>query len=230
MKMRPRKCSSTSIQHSRWLAYAGAGAATAFLGSTSAEAKIHYSGRVDYAFGGDEAGSATFPLDQPGEFIAFKHSLSNGKGAALFRVQGLVSDAFRGPPVVGYDFVARIHSGRYFSKRTFISAGDRFGVMTAESAGSRGPWKSRGMGFVGFRFNNGAGVQYGWARVQMGSRAQHFAFKVFDYAYADPGEPIAAGLIGASNAHGPGEGSLGLLAMGAAGLAIWRNHHRRDSA
>ncbi len=33
--------------------------------------------------------------------------------------------------------------------------------------GSRGYWSNNGYGFIGFRFNNGAGVQYGWARIRM---------------------------------------------------------------
>ena len=46
-------------------------------------------------------------------------------------------------------------------------------------------------------------------------------FWLVDYAYADPGEPIRAGQT-SSNEMVPEEGSLGWLALGAAGLLAWR--------
>ena len=46
-------------------------------------------------------------------------------------------------------------------------------------------------------------------------------FWLVDYAYADPGEPIRAGQT-SSNDMVPNEGSLGGLALGAAGLLAWR--------
>jgi MYXO-CTERM domain-containing protein len=79
------------------------------------------------------------------------------------------------------------------------------------------------MGFVGFRFDSGAGLQYGWARVRMMGLPEN-AFKVMDYAYADPGEPIRAGQTSSevNEANTPGQGSLGLLALGAVGVTLWR--------
>jgi len=64
---------------------------------------------------------------------------------------------------------------------------------------SCGNFQNRGVGFVGFKFNNGSGDQYGWVRVRMvgGQRhmvgAQKHMVQVVDYAYGDPGEPVAAG-------------------------------------
>jgi MYXO-CTERM domain-containing protein len=51
-------------------------------------------------------------------------------------------------------------------------------------------------------------------------------FLLVDYAYADPGEPIRAGQT-ASNEMVPEEGSLGWLALGAAGLLAWRKRRSR---
>jgi len=90
-------------------------------------------------------------------------------------------------------------------------------------------WGNRGTGFIGFRFNNGAGVQYGWARITMAGPA-HDNFYLLDYAYADPGEPLRAGETSEdtlSDEQSPDQGSLGGLALGAAGLLAWRKRRTR---
>jgi hypothetical protein len=98
------------------------------------------------------------------------------------------------------------------------------------------------MGFVGFRFNNGAGIQYGWVRVRIAVPPHDgiggWGFKVLDFAYADPGEPITAGEgiprgseddQDISDDQGPDEGSLGGLALGAVGLLAWRKSRSRTA-
>jgi len=70
----------------------------------------------------------------------------------------------------------------------------------------------RGSGLVGFKFNNGAGDQYGWVRVKMLDGRKNM-FWVIDYAYGDPGEPVLAGQTGA-NASAPELESLGGLVLG----------------
>ena len=87
-------------------------------------------------------------------------------------------------------------------------------------------WGGFPPGYVGFRFNNGAGIQYGWARVVFSGSDEH-AFRVLAYAYADPGEPITAGQR-PSDEQAPDEGSLGWLALGAAGLLAWRKSRSRS--
>ena len=88
---------------------------------------------------------------------------------------------------------------------------------------------SHGYGFIGFRFNNGAGVQYGWARIKM-LGVPHYDFALLDYAYADPGERLRAGQTSEdtlSDEQSPDQGSLGGLALGAAGLLAWRKSRSR---
>ena len=85
-------------------------------------------------------------------------------------------------------------------------------------------WHGKGTDFVGFRFNNGSGNQYGWARVHMDGADSNFSFTVADYAWADLGEPIKYGqTMSSSSADIAKEGSLGLLALGTAGVAFWRS-------
>src|SRR5436190_7953271 len=73
------RCKSASIPKTRWVAYAAAGAATALAGSQSAEAAIHYSGRLDVLFTVDHA--ANFKLDQPRDFFRLSHTSYPGYGA-----------------------------------------------------------------------------------------------------------------------------------------------------
>ena len=64
------RCKPVSIAKTRWVAYAAAGAATALAGSQSAEAAIHYSGRVNELFLVGEA--HTLKLDRLGDRRAVK--------------------------------------------------------------------------------------------------------------------------------------------------------------
>jgi LPXTG-motif cell wall-anchored protein len=82
-----------------------------------------------------------------------------------------------------------------------------------------GQFLKRGYGLVGFKFNNGAGDQYGWLRVRMMDRFNHMV-TVIDYAYGDPGDRVLAGQTSGDSA--PVLESLGGLALGAAGLLAWR--------
>jgi LPXTG-motif cell wall-anchored protein len=87
-------------------------------------------------------------------------------------------------------------------------------------------WKRPGIGFIGFSFEDGVGIHYGWVRVKMAGNQNKNGFKLMDYAWADAGEPISAGQT-SSEEPAPVLGSLGLLAAGAAGLLLWRK--RRGS-
>ena len=87
-------------------------------------------------------------------------------------------------------------------------------------------WRA-GQGFIGFRFNSGAGIQYGWVRIRL-SGVPEVAFVMHDYAYADPGEPLRAGQISSDN-DAVNENSLGGLALGAVGLLAWRKSRSRTA-
>jgi hypothetical protein len=227
-----------SVGKTRWAAYAAAGAATALAGSNSAEAAIHYSGILNVSFPPRKDHAKTFPLDQPGDFISFER-IEQGSffatNAAYFRIYGIVSAGFRGSlPYTYYIYVSKLHFGEkisegYFYRQPHASYGgflDRKGLRVSHSQ-----WADRGIGYVGFRFNNGAGIQYGWARVRMVGHPEN-AFKVLDYAYGDPGESIRAGQRSSDEKppqHAPDQGSLGGLALGAAGLLAWRKSRSRTA-
>jgi hypothetical protein len=225
MKMKTLRRKPASIAKTRWAAYAAAGAATALVGSNSAEAAIHYSGDLHEQFGPHKGKFKTFPLDQAGDFFQFVLSF----GEPSFGITGIVEQGFRGFTYIGYSsihyyYVSKLPKGSNISAGHFSSRGGA-GILVNPARSYRAEWANPGIGFVGFNFNNGAGVQYGWVRVRM-SKLPENAFTVLDYAYADPGEPISAGQRSSAE-RAPDQGSLGWLAAGAVGLLAWRKSRSR---
>ncbi len=217
-----------TIANARWAAYVTAAAASAFAGGNSAEANIHYSGIIgEYLGSSCEDKSARFQLDQPGDSFRLRHSLFFGctasyGGTAHFGILGQAGASFAGfycPSYPQIKSVSHLNRGQLISNRPFLAHNSGLLAGVGYCAGQ---FEYGDVGFVGFKFNNGSGDQYGWVRVKFGGRHPiDNNFWLMDYAYADPGEPIRAGQT-SSNEVVPIEGSLGGLALGAAGLLRWR--------
>ena len=230
MKARRFRTRKSVISGSRWLSYSTAGFATSLVG-LSAEAAIHYSGPVNISFDStfghpDRKAFALAPGH--GAKMVFGHS-GGSYGTAGFIVNGAVSAGFVGYPFQGANYVSKLQSGsnisgQHFRPNTRNRNGNRFDFLAVYSGGQ---FEREGTGFVGFKFNAGAGVQDGWARVHSDG-FYRYTFTLIDYAYADPGEAIQAGETSSGTNQAPVLGSLGLLALGATGLAIWRQ--RRHEA
>lgn len=229
-----RRRKFASVAASRWTAYATAGAATAVAGIHSAEADIHYSGVLNSVFNAATSSSVikTFNLDNNAvlRFVhtraTYSHPASHGQ--ALFRIQGAaVSNMFRGVAIGSYRYPAKLGSNVQVSGGAFAGFnGNFFATLAFHAGGGASQWLAAGTGFIGFRFNNGGGIEYGWARVTMDG-APGNSFKLVDYAWADPGTAIRTGQTSAAV---PEPGSLGLLAVGAAGLLAWRKRRANASA
>jgi hypothetical protein len=213
---------------SRWLTYATAGAASAFTCANSAEATIYYSGPINLIFNRcDQIG--THGLDRPGDFIRLRHSLlacsSPGySGAAFFNVSGLagasIAGLYNGCPFNPIS-ASNLERGQLISSRPFVPAQSESAILGQEGGPPcGGQFAEMGIGFIGIKFNNGSGDQYGWVRVQTRGGPNN-PFILRDYAYGDVGDRIRAGQT-SSNEMVPEEGSLGWLALGAAGLQAWR--------
>jgi hypothetical protein len=229
MKSKHRNRKSASIGKTRWAGYAAAGAATALVGSQSAESAIHYSGRLNVVF--DEGLVVRFTLDQPGNFITLGHLHYT---SAYFRVYSACScDKAMRAFYTSLNFpvmVSKLPRGENISAGTFLRTHTYSeGVLARNGYGA---WRDRGPGFIGFRFHGSGGTQYGWARVKMAGEDRGNAFKLIDYAFADPGEPIFAGQRSSDEQpsdQAPDQGSLGGLALGAAGLLAWRKSRSRPT-
>jgi MYXO-CTERM domain-containing protein len=228
-----------SITNGRWTGYMAAAAASGFAAAHPAEATIHYSGLINQKITGNHI--FRFPLDPAGgsfeaihnNYVAGSSSFSAGGGAKLY-FHGARSAAINGVICTCTDHTqaqvcaSRLNRRDVISTRPFAQglaflAYDYYGVPGFWF--SCGNFQDRGVSFAGFKFNNGAGDQYGWVRVKMLDGRRNF-FKVVDYAYGDPGERVFAGQTGA-NTSAPELESLAGLALGAVGLLAWRR--RRET-
>lgn len=230
----------TVLTQSRWLSYAAASAATALAGATGAEAEIHYSGILNAKFDAPPDGSVIhyFPLDRPGDVLAFEHIRRTpgqpSYGSAALSVQGRVSAGFAGSATFTngtiYAYVSKLPAGALASARSFITTKSLPGYLGAGPGYPNSQWLHPGIGFVSFKFNHGAGPQYGWARVRV-SGAPANTFTVIDYAWGDVGDKIRTGqkkLRGQGGSQVWATGSLGFLALGGAGLSAWRDERWRS--
>ena len=204
------------------MAYATAGLATAAATAPAAEAEIHYFSPVQIHLKG-RGGTWQLPLTAGASLIFYRDALSGPAGNTYFSdviaiSRDAVVHAIRergqyGPTV----FASNLPPGSNVSGGRFYSG--FLGLI-----GFKGQFVSPGIGFAGFKFDVGNGVQYGWVRLRTrkGGTRTDAKVTVLDYAFADPGEPILAGQKSTSDPATPDQGSLGLLALGAPGLTAWR--------
>lgn len=132
---------------------------------------------------------------------------------------------------------------RYGAK---IQRGDRFrnggaplGLLTVGIGTTNnwaGPWFNGGNGvknrYLGLKFKIKGRFHFGWARITVTTTTNSFTATLTGYAYETiPGKAIIAGATKdpddaeptASNTNAPEPATLGMLALGAAGLSIWRH-------
>jgi hypothetical protein len=238
----PRSTKSAVITNSRWLAYATASATSAFAATQSAEATIHYSGPINQIFKGC-ARTATFTLDQPGDFIRLRHSslaCSPGySGSGFFNVGGLAGASIAGfyNDCGGFNPVSasNVKRGQPVSNGPFVPAGRQSALLAGENHTCPGQFP-KGIGYIGFKFNNGSGDHYGWVRIKTRQGIEHH-FILRDFAYGDVGDRIRAGQKSSneivpeeSDGIVPQEGSLGGLALGAVGLLAWRKRRPQGAS
>jgi hypothetical protein len=246
-----RQKKALTVANGRWLAYATAGAATALGSAASSEAEIHYSGILNYRF--VDTG-AVFPLNGISSLL-FEHVNLGFGGWAHIEIQGPGPRESSGGLVgtfvlYGGFYVSNLRPGLNLSQLDF-GAYCRFTTIFNCFGGTIGyeghpnvKFGEPGTGYIGFTFDSGNGPQYGWARIKTDGRPR-YRFILLDYAWADPGESIRTGQkqsgadpgeslqttqkpSSAQTATVPDRGSLGLLALGAAGLIAWRK--RRGQA
>jgi MYXO-CTERM domain-containing protein len=225
-----RRTSSLSISETRWLAYATAGVASAFGLSSSAEAEIHYSGNVSIQLTGNA--QASLPLSN-GASLVFENIFrgSTFLQSFFFSIKGVI---------FGSAWESRIHHWlSNLAPRENVSAGNFYSVAGEPDHGvvfenwSDGNFQPfyGDRGFIGFRFDNGKGTQYGWGRIQTKRDFHNRAHEVIkDYAWADVGEDIRTGQTSSSGDMVntvTDSGSVGLLALGAAGLVAWRKRRKQ---
>jgi hypothetical protein len=119
---------------------------------------------------------------------------------------------------------SNLKRGQVISNRPFIPAqSTRSAVL--EGFGGIGQFNG-GLGYIGFKFNNGSGDQYGWVRIQTRPSGETNPFILRDYAYGDVGDRVRAGQKSSSDIA-TDQSSLGWLALGAVGLLAWRGTRQK---
>ena len=237
MTTKSRSRHRCSIKAARWASYALAAAATAVAASNDADAAIYYSGPVDKTV----SRSHTFKMTTLGRTHRNGPPLPASGVIATFQVSGPVGRSYdmavQGPAeaahVLGfkvgtYHYISRLGAGMNISAGPFTSNNrlteGRIGTLQyfGPEAGGNSRWKDFfGTAFMGFEFKNGGGATvYGWARITMNGTS---TFIVDDYAFGSAGQAIVAG-----EEVVPEPASLGMLAIGAAGLLAMRKRRRRS--
>jgi hypothetical protein len=205
------------IQTSRLAAYAAAGTAATFTGTQTSEGAITYTSvgilvqdtTIDGTVVSRDLLFDTFHL-------ALVHGVGTaaaGTGYAIIDpdLTGAPAALFAGFSASGYRYVNKVPAGSAISSLAFPFAAGVFGTMAFNVGYGNDRFLAAGEAFIGVKFDTN---RYGWIRLNM-TGAPLNAFTIVDFAYAGAGETIKAGQM-------PEPGSLGLLALGAGGLATWR--------
>jgi hypothetical protein len=225
-----RRKAIVNVSQNRWVAYATAGAATAVAGASTAEASIHYSGPINQVINAPNSQSSAvfhFNLAPGASFSPFFFRVNSVSGIAAIGVHGAVSGGLNGfHNGAVYPYISKLGAGVNPATHPFVTPGTSaffagYGTLAFRGGYVNSQWLAAGVGFIGLRFNTGAGVQYGWIRLNMsGATDNHYT--LVDYAWGDVGDAIVTGQI-------PEPGSLALLAVGAVGLLAWRRQRAKAS-
>jgi hypothetical protein len=129
---------------------------------------------------------------------------------------------------------ALIKPARFFSTHTFVMVQ---AVRTHGGTHTRGQWQNVKNRYLGLKFSIKGKAHYGWARLNVAVHGLNITATLTGYAYETiTNKPIIAGKTNGGDeasdveqpsptsltAPAPEPATLGLLAMGAPGLSIWR--------
>lgn len=133
---------------------------------------------------------------------------------------------------------AKVGPSAHFSSKGFAtierSHGVNFSSRSSRTRHTYGKWSGDSTHYLGVKFLIDGATHYGWIRMTVNAASEPISATVTAYAYETvANKKIFAGITGGSastqaepKAESLGQPSLGMLALGAEGLAQWR----RDEA
>ncbi|MBE7158245.1 MAG: PEP-CTERM sorting domain-containing protein [Rhodospirillales bacterium] len=212
---------ASPVSNSRWLAYTTAGAATALGCVATSEASI-VSIDVNQTFNAAPGAYVVgyFNIGGGGQLGLLHSRSSSGYGISKAGIFG--GGALRGVSVNSFPYAAKLAFGENIAGGAFLSA--NIATLAFGPGFSNSQWLTPGTGYLGFRFTDAAGTEYGWASITVAGVPGN-EFTLNSYAYTTAGELITAGQTAV-----PEPGSLGLLALGGAGLVAWRKRRAKSAA
>ena len=213
---------------SKLLTAAAAGTVAALPAAADA-ALVVVNGPIKVAMS-DPAGSTSWDVDRDGnadfaiinrdstdiEYLSVTSAGMNGRG--------FVGTAGNKPAVVELGFGVTVGPTLATNIWGLADTGRQVGAHTVTfSAPALGQsWLTRTQEpvFVGFRFDSGRGLQYGWASMQLDFDGSRTSLTVHQWAYETA--PDTAVVAGTVDAPASGIAALTMLGLGAAGMRRWR--------
>jgi hypothetical protein len=224
----PKSDTSSERKHEKRLfAYALAAGAGMLAAGAPAEAGVIYVNPPDHTYTNtgfqldlNSDGSPDVTFTTAARWVTYSWYMrqlrvgANGVVAPGFQVSPLPADYSVGPaaPFGASGLMAAVSYYRYYGGRYIW-----------------GPWANVRDGYLGLRFLIGPNTHYGWVRMDVSVNADLLTISatVKDWAYdSTPGAGIRAGDTGLV----PEPGTLSLLALGSAGLALWRKRKAQSRA
>ncbi|MEM7456298.1 MAG: PEP-CTERM sorting domain-containing protein [Planctomycetota bacterium] len=229
--MNRKRRTPLSLDRKRWAAYVAAGLATAVGSDAKAEITfIEPGAHIVDPDPGDGYFGIAYSLQFSGSqtanllFLHAKDEVRASHGIFAMRVEGSnglnQNIAIAGVSSRGYYYGSNVPYGQNISTLGFLDGQNR-ADMAWGSGYPESQFVDRG-GYLAFRFDTGAGTQYGWAEVSLIAGAPINEFTLERIAWGAPGESVFAGQVSPI----PEAGSLGLLAFGAVGLSVWRRNRK----
>jgi hypothetical protein len=230
-RRRPRVKATSSTFERRWLAYAlAAGSSVAVFGPAARADIVYTPAHVNLTNGAlyidiNHGGVNDFELTDSGS--KWTYGARRTLEARPLQGGGFLSTGGR-PFVPALNAGAVIGPGNGFRSLAIM---DYFFHSAFSGDYLLGQWVHVNSRYLGLRFSVGNGLfDYGWAEFNVITdiTKDTIGATLLGYAYeTQPDVSIEAGQTGSPV---PEPGTLGLLAAGAAGLAIWRRQRSRASA